>query len=323
MVEPGPAFSHHGAVRSTPWRDDAQRNVFVAAPGDKVPVRVTFSGGPVAPPGAVSLENLPDGWTSQHVTKAAGRGSAGSAAAEFVLRPDGAGEGDVEAFDVVVDGSDPPRRVTAQVLVASVPLVREAEQADRTHGKVASVTLFELSSARGMLFRGNGRLEFDLRAPDEGKHALWLRARWEPESSTKMTLALDDGELLLILARPMKPGPPNGSPVFREKDAGGGLFHCAISVELRATAMIGFTDWTDPSRAHTKMFAHFGEQYGHWAWYRIPDVTLTASTHQLILGASKGACFDALLLLPQKPVVDRAAMNLLQNWNYSPWCNPL
>jgi hypothetical protein len=87
--------------------------------------------------------------------------------------------------------------------------------------------------------------------------------------------------------------------------------------------MIGFTDWTSPSRAHTKMFAHFGEQYGHWAWYRIPDVRLTASTHRLTLGASAGACFDAVLLLPQKPVVDRAAMNLLQNWNYSPWHNPL
>ena len=183
------------------------------------------------------------------MTKAAGRGSTGSAAAEFVLRPDGAGEGDVEAFDVVVDGSDPPRRVTAQVLVASAPLIREAEQADRTHGKVAPMTLVELSGARGMRFRGNGRLVFDLTAPDEGKYALWLRARWEPESSTTMTLALDDGKLR----------------------------------KLRATAMIGFTDWTDPSRAHTKMFAHFGEQYGHWAWYRIPDVTLTASTHQLIL----------------------------------------
>ena len=87
--------------------------------------------------------------------------------------------------------------------------------------------------------------------------------------------------------------------------------------------MIGFTDWTNPRYAHTKMFAHFGEQYGHWAWYRIPDVTLEASTHRLTLGASAGACFDAVLLLPQNPVVDRAAMNLLQNWNYSPWHNPL
>ncbi len=140
-----------------------------------------------------------------------------------------------------------------------------------------------------MRFRGDGRLVFNLRAADEGTYALWLRATWEPESSTAMTLALDDGKLR----------------------------------ELRATAMIGFADWTNPSRAHTKMFAHFGEQYGHWAWYRIPDVTLTASTRRLTLGASAGACLDAVLLLPQNPAVDRASMNLLQNWNYSPWHNPL
>lgn len=267
--------------------DEAHRNLIVVAPGDEVPVKVTLEGRPLR--GEVSLENLPDGWTSQPGRKAVERDPAGSADAEFVLRPVGAGEGDVEAFDVVVDGSDPPRRVTAQVLVARGALVREAEQADGTDGDVAATDIAELSGARGMLFRGDGRLVFNLRAPSEGKYALWLRARWEPESSTAMTLALNDGKVR----------------------------------ELRATAMIGFTDWTNPSRAHTKMFAHFGEQYGHWAWYRIPDVTLAASTHRLTLGASAGACFDAVLLLPQNPVVDRAAMNLLQNWNYSPWHNPL
>ena len=92
---------------------------------------------------------------------------------------------------------------------------------------------------------------------------------------------------------------------------------------LRVQAMIGFTDWTDPSRAHTKMFAHYGEQYGHWSWYRIPDVELTAGKHRLVLGAEKGACFDAAVLLPAEPAVDRAAMDLFQNWNYAPWLNPL
>jgi len=269
--------------------DEAHRDLVVVAPGDEVPVKVTLAGGPAALGGGVSLENLPDGWTSQTGREAIERGPEWAADAEFLLRPVGAGEGDVEAFDVVVHGSDPPRRVTAQVLVSPAALVREAEQADRTEGDVAVMSIAELSGARGMLFRGNGRLVFNLKAPCEGKYALWLRARWEPESSTAMTLSLDGGKLR----------------------------------ELRATAMIGFTDWTNPSRAHTKMFAHFGEQYGHWAWYRIPDIRLAASTHRLTLGASAGACFDAVLLLPQKPVVDRAAMNLLQNWNYSPWHNPL
>jgi hypothetical protein len=91
---------------------------------------------------------------------------------------------------------------------------------------------------------------------------------------------------------------------------------------FRATAMIGFTDWTDPRRAHTKMFAHFGEQYGCWSWYRLPDVQLTAGRHRLAVAAGSGASLDALLLLPQNARVDRAAMNLLQNWNYAPWDNP-
>ncbi len=267
--------------------DEAHRDLFVVAPGDEVPVKVALEGRPLSDD--VSLENLPDGWTSQPGRKAVERGPTRSADAEFALRPVAVSEGDVEAFDVVVDGSNPPRRVTAQVLVTPAALVREAEQADRTDGNVAAMSIAELSGARGMLFRGDGRLVFNLRTPGEGKYALWLRARWEPESSTAMTLSLDDGKLR----------------------------------ELRATAMIGFTDWTSPSRAHTKMFAHFGEQYGHWAWYRIPDVRLAVSTDRLTLGASAGACFDAVLLLPQKPVVDRAAMNLLQNWNYSPWHNPL
>ena len=93
--------------------------------------------------------------------------------------------------------------------------------------------------------------------------------------------------------------------------------------ELRASAMIGFTDWKDPNRAHTKMFAHFGEQFAHWAWYRIPEVTLGPGEHRLTLSADAGAHLDALVLLPQDPAMDRAAMNLFQNWNYAPWQNPL
>jgi hypothetical protein len=40
------------------------------------------------------------------------------------------------------------------------------------------------------------------------------------------------------------------------------------------------------------------------------------------LAAATGAQFDALVVLPQNPVIDRAAMNLFQNWNYAPWQNP-
>ena len=96
-----------------------------------------------------------------------------------------------------------------------------------------------------------------------------------------------------------------------------------LSLVLHAAALIGFTDWTARNRASAKMFAFYGEQFGHWAWYRIPDVQLSAGKHRLTLAAAKGACVDALALLPQTPVMDRAAMNLFQNWNYAPWQNPL
>jgi hypothetical protein len=178
--------------------------------------------------------------------------------------------------------------IPAQVLVADAALVREAERADQTMDKISPENLPESSGARVMTFSGSGKLGFDIYARDSGTYALWLRARWEPQSSTHMTLKL------------------NGDK----------------SRDLRAAAMIGFTDWTDSERAHTKMFAHYGEQYSHWSWYRIPDVHLTEGKHHLILGADAGACFDVIVLLPQIPAIDRAAMNLFQNWNYAPWHQP-
>jgi len=84
----------------------------------------------------------------------------------------------------------------------------------------------------------------------------------------------------------------------------------------------GARHWTDPKRAHTKGYVH-QKGYADWTWYRIGDLELAAGEHRLTLSAGSGACFDALVLLPQDPVMDRAAMNLFQNWNYAPWDNPL
>ena len=68
---------------------------------------------------------------------------------------------------------------------------------------------------------------------------------------------------------------------------------------LSAAAMIGFTNWDDPRRAHTKMFAHFVEAYGHWSWYRIGDIDLTAGPHVIgLFGKNDGsaAAFGADLV---------------------------
>ena len=181
------------------------------------------------------------------------------------------------------------RRVPAQILVTESPMAAEAENAAEIAGAVAAVDLPEASGGKVASFTGNGSLTFDMEAEQGGKYALWLRARWDSGADTSMMLQLDGTE----------------------------------ERRLRPQAMIGFTNWTNPNQAHTKMFAHFGEQYGHWSWYRVPDVDIEAGKHQLQISARAGAEFDALILLPQNPVMDRAAMNLFQNWNYEPWDNPM
>ena len=240
--------------------------------------------------GEVSLEGLPDGWASNPSKQAVELADSEHVeTVKFILRPEHATPGEIHGFHVVVREEQRERRIPAQVLVAETPLISEAEYADEVIGDVAAIEFPKASGGKVMALTGDGKLMFNLAAQQDGNYALWLRACWEPGSSTNMTLQLDEAEVR----------------------------------ELRAQAMIGFTDWTDPRSAHTKMFAHFGEQYGHWAWYRIPDVAITAGKHRLTLGARTGAHFDALVLLPQNPVMDRAAMNLFQNWNYAPWDNPL
>ena len=266
--------------------DDAHRNLFVAAPGQEAAVTVTLLGQREA--GSVSLAGLPARWVvGPRELPVAPPGEAHPDQVQFKLRPDAAA-GEIRGFDAVVRQGERERRVPAQVLVAHSSLCREAESADEMSGNVQPRDLPEASGAAIVAFTGKGKLAYDLDATKGGKCALWLRGRWEPGSSTSMTLTVDSN------AR-----------------------------RLRAMAMIGFTDWTDPHKAHTKMFAHFGEQYGHWSWYRIPDVQLTPGKHRLTLAAGAGAAFDALVLLPQNPVMDRAGMNLFQNWNYAPWHNPM
>jgi hypothetical protein len=287
--------------------DEAQRNLFVVAPRGRLPVSVTLRGSHFR--GGVSLQGLPAGWSVSPETRsfAEGKGVGNllperpeggfaqkvpdpfSRTAEFQLQTGEAEEGTIHGFEVVVRRQDHERRIPAQVLIAEAPLVSEVELASECIGDARQLRSSALSGVGGVRFSGEGRLEFELSVPREGSYALWLRARWKPDDSRGMRLALD-GKTIRTFS---------------------------------ATAMIGFTDWTDPRHAHTKMFAHFGEQYAHWSWYRLPDVQLPTGKHLLTLGADNGACFDAILLLPQNPATDRASMNLFQNWNFAPWDNPL
>ena len=261
--------------------DQSHRNVLLSAPGNDVPIRVTVDGRECC--FEVFLEGLPAGWTvtpdKQTVKRAAGETQT---QAEFVLRPARSAPVGPVGLEIVLREVDQDRRVPIQVLVAPAALACEAEESEILDGSAAVQESPEDSGGRIVTFSGTGQLAFDARAIETGKHALWLRSRWESGSSTQLDLAIDG-------SRPRK---------------------------LSAAAMIGFTDWDDPRRAHTKMFAHYGEAYEHWSWYRIGDIDLDAGPHRLTLAAREGACFDALILLPETPQCDRTAMNLFQNWNY-------
>jgi len=268
--------------------DETHRNLFIATPDRGCLVSVTLQGKPFQ--GEVSLEGLSDGWTvkpSKQAVELADSKHAGIV--KFSLLPEHVMQGEIHRFNVVVRKDQYERKIPVQLLVAEAPLISEAEHAAEIRGNVEIINLPEASGGKIMAFTGDGELRFELNSQQDDTYALWLRARWEPDSSTQLTLKLDE----------------------------------TARRELRAQAMIGFTDWTDARRAQTKMFAHFGEQYAHWSWYRIPEVELKAGNHRLMLGAKAGAYFDTLALLPQNPVMDRAAMNLFQNWNYAPWDNPL
>jgi len=265
--------------------DELHRNVLVVPPGGEVSVPVTLQGRRLQ--GEVRLDGLPEGWTCTPPRRTAElAGPDARSAAEFILHTSGTQAGDIVPLTVVIGQDDGQRRVPVQVLVAEAPLVREAERADEISGAATVREMAELSDAHGVEFAGRGRLAMDFTASSGGTYALWLRARWEPDGDSSLSLAID--------ATGPRP--------------------------LRVTRMIGFEDWTAPGRAYTKRF--HTEQYDHWAWYRIPEVTLTPGKHRLTLSAANGAWLDALVLLPQDDATDRAAMNLFQNWNFAPWNNP-
>ena len=261
--------------------DRSRRNVLIAAPGKDVAVEVTLTGRDSCC--EVFVDHLPAGWTvtpeRQTVKRSAGDPPART---QLTLRPASTAPPELVGLEIVLREVDGKRRVPIQVLVAPAALACEAEAGKTSDGTFAVQDSPTDSGGRIVEFNRTGQLAFDALAMETGKHALWLRARWEPGSSTQLDLAID------------------GDPTRK----------------MSAAAMIGFTDWNDPRRAHTKMFAHYGEAYGHWSWYRIGDIDLKNGPHSLALGARNGACFDALVLLPATPPYDRAAMNLFQNWNY-------
>ncbi|MFW6437798.1 MAG: hypothetical protein ACOCZ7_02185 [Armatimonadota bacterium] len=267
---------------------ESHRNLLIAAPGDQATLELTAVGR--ALDAEVAVEGLPDGWSCEPLRQPLRSTEGGDPArAAFIVTADEADEGQTHWVEVVLSEGGRERRVPVQVLVAHAPLVREAELADGSSGAAKIVDVPELSGARGVRFDGEGRLDFDLTTDTDDSYIIWLRGRWDRGSRSALNIQVDGGE----------------------------------SREVRATTMIGFGDWTDPARAYTKGFVHYPAAAEQWTWYRIVGPELAAGEHRLTLTMSEGAQIDAVAMLPQNPAMDRATTNLLANWNYAPWDNPM
>jgi len=206
--------------------------------------------------------------------------------ANFRVQPSNAIPGEIETLDLVLREGDRERRDTVHFLVADSPLAREAEAADEISGDVAVVEHANASGGRLVRFTGDGELRFAFSAPQDGTYALWLRAEWANRWRARLSLILDDAE-------------PRS---------------------LRTTGLRGFQGWTDANVAYSKPLHNFGARGAFW--YRISDIRLTPGEHVLTLRAPAKTDFDALVLLPQTPEMDRAGTNLFHNWNYAPQLNP-
>jgi hypothetical protein len=266
------------------------RNLYVVSPEGELSVEVGFLENDLRMERKafqdipVMLENIPSYWE----VEGGAPGLPPASSYEFTVKPDGTAEGDIHSFEVAIHEGDDIRDIPVQVLIADAPLVCEAEQADKVTGEVLPVIVNEASGAKVMRFEGHGALSFDCTTGREAKYALWMLARCDADSSVALNLTID-GRMRAL--------------------------------SLRVTD--GGHDWSDTVHAHTKRFRHYDEQHIHWKWYRIPDVQLSSGEHRLVLSAKGGAHLDALMLLPQTDVMDRAAMNLFQNYNYAPWRNPM
>ena len=264
------------------------RNLLVMAPGAEETLTVSLMGRKLT--GRVALE-VPAGGlaVSPAEREITVNGAAERASGEFRLALPNTPEGTILALDVVVREGERDRRVPVEILAVRAALVREAEQADEISGDASIIDIPDVSGGKAVSLGGTGYLAFDITAPTAGPNALWVRARWEFGSRSVLRFKLGDGKVR----------------------------------EVKTHRMIGFRDWTGHRRAFTKGYVHYPEKAEHWAWYRIPDIELAAGEHRLVLTAGAGAHVDVLLLLPQTPAVDRAAMNLFHNWNYAPQQSPL
>jgi len=165
--------------------DENRRDLYVARPGDPLPVEVTVEGRALA--GEVALEGLPAGWLAD-ATQALQTDGA-PASATFTLAPSGEAGG-IVPFEVVVREGERERRVPAQVLIADAALVAEAEDAT-FEGPAQVVWAPWDSGGRRVELADDATLSFAADAPRAGTHAMWVRMMIPEGTSTRMTVTVN------------------------------------------------------------------------------------------------------------------------------------
>lgn len=262
------------------------RNLFVAAPGASVPLEIALLGR--AMNGAVRIEGPAAAWIAGTNRQAVQKNIGERIALAFQLRmPDTIDEGTITPFEVIIEEPDrKPRREQGLILSARTAGIIEAEAAVIQKGRIQHREAPDLSGGGYVKVLDDGTLAFMAQAPVAGRYALWLHARWESEAEPRLRITAGD--------QPARELTPSYRP-------------CG---------------WQSADQANTKMYKHYDLYTRHWGWYRIGDILLETGEQRLRLDLEKGADLDVAVIVPQTDAVDRAMMNLTQNWNYAPWDCP-
>ncbi len=269
---------------------DYHRNLLIVKPGERRKLDVELLGRKMS--GTVTLEGLPESWLQGPAEIETVKKEGESAGVSFDIQVPDMPEGEMRSFKVRVnDGSVEPRLAEGILLIGRTALVRGAEDAPIKDGNLEIRKDAALHGGAKVQFNGSGKLGFNLKAPEKGRYAAWLRMRRIKDTENALTLRVGD-------------------------QAGR-----RINLHLKPC------DWGNSERANTKMTSYErnlpDKGTSHWGWYRIADIELDAEAEEsMVVEAEEGMELDALAVVPQTEEMGLAMMNLTQNWNFMPWDRP-
>ncbi len=267
------------------------KNLFVANPGNTENFEIKLLGEGMK--GEVRIEGLPENWVTTPDSIGVEKEDGDSADINFKLCIPDVPEGRIMPYECLIegDGREGVRRETGVILTSRSALVAETGPHTDIRGDVEVCKAPDLSGGHKVVFNGRGAANFHLKTISAGTYAAWLRIRWQPLQVNAFSLVLDD-EPERMLRTCLKP-----------------------------------SEWKESEMAYSKMTKNEKDESKvstpHWGWYRVTGLHLDEGIdHLLSFRADKGTELDALIVVTQKQEVDRAMMNLTQNWNYAPWESP-